>query len=57
MGSTDNPGCGGKILRGDGALKHYFAKTMLKDSIENLSSVEGQSPEAESEVSTRAVSL
>ncbi|KAG4135964.1 hypothetical protein ERO13_D08G248800v2 [Gossypium hirsutum] len=57
VGSTDNPGCGGKILRGDGALKHYFAKTMLKDSIENLSSVEGQSPEAESEVSTRAVSL
>ncbi|MBA0681025.1 hypothetical protein Goari_012687, partial [Gossypium aridum] len=32
VGSTDNPGCGGKILRGDGALKHYFAKTMLKDS-------------------------
>ncbi|KAK8669276.1 hypothetical protein V6N13_106712 [Hibiscus sabdariffa] len=54
VGSKDIPGCGGKVLRGDGALEHYFAKAKLKDSIE---SVEGQQSEVESEVSSRAMSL
>ncbi|MCI10162.1 ATP-dependent Clp protease ATP-binding subunit ClpX, partial [Trifolium medium] len=30
VGSLTAPGCGGKILRGDGALEKYLAKT--KDS-------------------------
>ncbi|XWS32562.1 hypothetical protein CRYUN_Cryun22dG0000300 [Craigia yunnanensis] len=33
VGSTNIPGCGGKILRGDGALEHYFAEAKLKDSV------------------------
>ncbi|GMI88702.1 hypothetical protein like AT1G33360 [Hibiscus trionum] len=57
VGSKDIPGCGGKVLRGDGALEHYFAKAKLNDSIENLPSVEGQQTEVESEVSSRAMSL
>ncbi|KAE8687681.1 ATP-dependent Clp protease ATP-binding subunit ClpX [Hibiscus syriacus] len=57
VGSKDTPGCGGKILRGDGALEHYFAKAKLKDSIENHPMVEGQQAERESEVSSRAMSL
>jgi len=30
VGSLTSPGCGGKILRGDGALEQYLAK--MKDS-------------------------
>lgn len=30
VGSLTAPGCGGKILRGDGALEQYLAK--IKDS-------------------------
>ena len=33
VGSTNIPGYGGKILRGDGALEHFFAKAKLKDSL------------------------
>lgn len=51
VGSIDAPGCGGKILRGDGALEHYLAKTKLKDQVE----AEGQ--EGESDISTRAMSM
>ncbi|XP_021300016.1 CLP protease regulatory subunit CLPX1, mitochondrial-like isoform X2 [Herrania umbratica] len=57
VGSTNIPGCGGKILRGDGALENYFAEAKLKDSAENLASVEGELQEGESEVSSRAISL
>lgn len=32
IGSADAPGCGGKILRGEGALDRYLAETKLKDS-------------------------
>lgn len=32
VGSLNAPGCGGKILRGDGALDRYLAETKLKDS-------------------------
>lgn len=31
VGSVNAPGCGGKILRGDGALEQYLAK--MKDSV------------------------
>lgn len=31
VGSINAPGCGGKILRGDGALEQYLAKA--KDSV------------------------
>ncbi|KAK8660243.1 hypothetical protein V6N13_051176 [Hibiscus sabdariffa] len=57
VGSKDTPGCGGKILRGDGTLEHYFAKAKLKGSIESLQTVEGQQAYGESEVSSRVVSL
>ena len=33
VGSVDAPGCGGKILHGDGALEHYLAENKLKDSV------------------------
>ncbi|WRX30069.1 ATPase [Theobroma cacao] len=57
VGSTNIPGCGGKILCGDGALENYFAEAKLKDSAENLASVERELQEGESEVSSRAMSL
>ncbi|OMO51528.1 hypothetical protein CCACVL1_29739 [Corchorus capsularis] len=57
VGSTDTPGCGGKILSGDGALERYLAEAKLKDSVENFASVEGEVQEGESEVSSRAMSL
>ena len=31
VGSVNAPGCGGKILRGEGALERYLAKT--EDSV------------------------
>ncbi|KAM0066559.1 hypothetical protein Hdeb2414_s0002g00050441 [Helianthus debilis subsp. tardiflorus] len=31
VGSVDKLGCGGKILRGDGALDDYLAKTKCKE--------------------------
>lgn len=33
VGSADTPGCGGKVLRGDGALEHYVGESKLKDSV------------------------
>lgn len=33
VGSVNAPGCGGKILRGDGALDRYLAETKLKDLV------------------------
>lgn len=55
VGSTNIPGCGGKILRGDGALEHFFANARLRDSAENLLSVEGELQEGEA--SSRVMSL
>lgn len=31
VGSVNSPGCGGKVLRGDGALEKYLADTKLED--------------------------
>lgn len=32
VGTANAPGCGGKILRGEGALEGYLAETKLKNS-------------------------
>ncbi|KQK10951.1 hypothetical protein BRADI_2g57240v3 [Brachypodium distachyon] len=34
IGSVDRPGCGAKILRGDGALAQYITRTSAKNSLE-----------------------
>lgn len=33
VGSVDAPGCGGKILRGEGALECYLAEAKRKESV------------------------
>ncbi|MED6203736.1 hypothetical protein PIB30_002505 [Stylosanthes scabra] len=55
VGSINAPGCGGKILRGDDALKKYLAQT--KDSQENVNLAESDSQDGDSELSSRAMSL
>ncbi|KAM7278297.1 hypothetical protein ACFE04_005431 [Oxalis oulophora] len=53
VGSVNVIGCGGKILRGEGALERY-----LKESKENVGVAEGELlVDGESEVSSRAVSM
>lgn len=32
VGSIEAPGCGGKILRGDGALERYLAEAKFENS-------------------------
>ncbi|KAK3031453.1 hypothetical protein RJ639_036513 [Escallonia herrerae] len=56
VGSENASGCGGKILRGDGALEHYLAQTKLKDQVDT-ETTEGDVQEGESEVSSRAMSM
>ncbi|VFQ71670.1 unnamed protein product [Cuscuta campestris] len=55
VGSATAPGHGGKILRGDGALEAYLAKTDLKNKTEETVEMEVQDREAE--VSSRAMSM
>ncbi|KAJ7970072.1 CLP protease regulatory subunit CLPX1, mitochondrial-like [Quillaja saponaria] len=55
VGPVNVPGCGGKILRGDGALDQYLAKT--KDLVDNVELAEGELQEGESELSSRAMSM
>ncbi|XP_022973416.1 CLP protease regulatory subunit CLPX3, mitochondrial-like [Cucurbita maxima] len=55
VGSVNLASCGGKILRGDGALERYLAETKLKESQDNLEVIE--LPEGETELSSRAVSI
>lgn len=55
VGSVDAPGCGGKILRGEGALERYLVEAERKESAENASERELQ--ESEAEISTRAMSM
>lgn len=33
VGTTDKPGCGGKLLRGDGALERYLAQANTNDRV------------------------
>ncbi|XP_062020299.1 CLP protease regulatory subunit CLPX3, mitochondrial isoform X1 [Rosa rugosa] len=53
--SGNAPGCGGKIIRGDGALERYLREIKLKESVEYVEVAEGES-EGESEHS-RAMSM
>uniref|UniRef100_A0A5B7BF26 Uncharacterized protein n=1 Tax=Davidia involucrata TaxID=16924 RepID=A0A5B7BF26_DAVIN len=57
VGSVNAPGLGGKILRGDGALKCYLKESKLKDRVENGETADGESQEGESDVSSRAMSM
>ncbi|RWR92727.1 CLP protease regulatory subunit CLPX1, mitochondrial [Cinnamomum micranthum f. kanehirae] len=55
IGSVQSPGCGAKILRGDGALESYISKTKSKDPVMG-EGTEGEL-ESESELSSRAMSM
>ncbi|CAJ2666934.1 unnamed protein product [Trifolium pratense] len=55
VGSLTAPGCGGKILRGDGALEQYLAKA--KDSEVSVEVAESESQERDSDISSRAMSM
>ncbi|GFQ05779.1 ATP-dependent clp protease atp-binding subunit clpx [Phtheirospermum japonicum] len=57
VGNVDAPGCGGKILRGDGALERYLAEANFKDQAEGQSAAAAELQEGESEVSSRAMSM
>ncbi|CAA3010265.1 CLP protease regulatory subunit CLPX3, mitochondrial-like isoform X1 [Olea europaea subsp. europaea] len=57
IGTKDAPGCGVKILHGDGSLEQYLAKTKLQDQEEGVGRSEAESQEGESEVSSRAMSI
>ncbi|MFS7983695.1 putative AAA+ ATPase domain, ATPase, AAA-type, core, Clp protease, ATP-binding subunit ClpX [Helianthus anomalus] len=50
VGSVDSYGCGGKILRGDGALENYLANARSREQTE----VDG---EGEEETSSKAMSM
>ncbi|GAB4861166.1 CLP protease regulatory subunit clpx3, mitochondrial [Ancistrocladus abbreviatus] len=54
VGTVDSPGCGAKILHGDGALEHYLAESKNGECIE-APVIDFQ--EGESEVSSRAISM
>ncbi|KAA8544529.1 hypothetical protein F0562_022541 [Nyssa sinensis] len=57
VGSANSPGCGGKILRGDGALKRYVAESKLRDRVENGEAADRELHEVESDISSRAMSM
>jgi len=57
VGSANTPGCGGKILRGDGALERFLAGTKLNNSPDNVEVALGELQEGESELSSRAMSM
>ncbi|KAG8054442.1 hypothetical protein GUJ93_ZPchr0001g31972 [Zizania palustris] len=46
IGSTDRPGCGAKILRGDGALERYITGTNMKNSMETNEGLAGELEDA-----------
>lgn len=51
IGSLDSPGCGAKILQGDGALEHYLSQNKA-NTVRSECELEG-----ESDLASRAVSL
>ncbi|KAL3366306.1 hypothetical protein AABB24_011131 [Solanum stoloniferum] len=57
VGAVNARGCGGKVLRGDGALQRYLAQADLVDQRENDGAAETELQEGESEVSSRAISM
>uniref|UniRef100_A0A1D1XYK9 ATP-dependent Clp protease ATP-binding subunit ClpX n=1 Tax=Anthurium amnicola TaxID=1678845 RepID=A0A1D1XYK9_9ARAE len=56
VGSVDRPGCGAKILRGEGALELYVSKNKHKDDGANADGSEVEL-EGDSELSSRAMSM
>uniref|UniRef100_A0A5B7BWX0 Uncharacterized protein n=1 Tax=Davidia involucrata TaxID=16924 RepID=A0A5B7BWX0_DAVIN len=56
VGSVDTPGCGAKILHGDGALEPFLHRTKLRDHSEQGKEAE-EAASGELEVSSRAMSL
>ncbi|KAL5219821.1 hypothetical protein ABZP36_024534 [Zizania latifolia] len=46
IGSIDRPGCGAKILRGDGALEQYITGTNMKSSLETNEGLSGELEDA-----------
>ncbi|KAL2231765.1 UNVERIFIED_CONTAM: CLP protease regulatory subunit CLPX3, mitochondrial [Sesamum indicum] len=57
VGKINEPGCGGKILRGDGALERYLAEANFKDQAEENGAAEAELQEGELEVTSRAMSM
>ncbi|KAH6795379.1 hypothetical protein C2S51_036365 [Perilla frutescens var. frutescens] len=57
IGTTDVPGCGGKLLRGDGALERYRAEASTKDRMEGKDAAEAELQEGELEVASRAMNM
>ncbi|RDX69381.1 CLP protease regulatory subunit CLPX3, mitochondrial, partial [Mucuna pruriens] len=55
VGSLTDTGCGGKILRGDGALEQFLAK--MKNSTVNVDLGESDIQEGDTELSSRAMSM
>ncbi|XP_071742622.1 CLP protease regulatory subunit CLPX3, mitochondrial-like isoform X2 [Rutidosis leptorrhynchoides] len=53
VGTVDKFGCGGKILRGDGALDDYLSNSKCKERME----AEGQLLEGDEDVSSKAMSM
>ncbi|KAL0300545.1 UNVERIFIED_CONTAM: CLP protease regulatory subunit CLPX1, mitochondrial [Sesamum radiatum] len=51
VGKINEPGCGGKILGGDGALERYLAEANFKDRVEGNGAAEAELQEGELEVS------
>ncbi|KAL6210202.1 hypothetical protein ACLB2K_021139 [Fragaria x ananassa] len=43
VGSGNSPGCGGKIIQGDGALERYLREIKLKESVAYVEAAEGES--------------
>uniref|UniRef100_A0A803QSL5 Uncharacterized protein n=1 Tax=Cannabis sativa TaxID=3483 RepID=A0A803QSL5_CANSA len=57
VGSVDAPGCGGKILCGEGALERYLAENKLKNSVEKVEGGDGDLQDTDSELPSRAMSM
>ncbi|CAA6663907.1 unnamed protein product [Spirodela intermedia] len=55
IGSADRPGCGAKILRGDGALDQYISSNKSEEG-GNVEGLEGEL-EGDAELSSRAMSM
>ncbi|KAJ4827505.1 CLP protease regulatory subunit clpx3, mitochondrial, partial [Turnera subulata] len=57
VGSLNATGCGGKILRGEGALERYLEEYKSKHLEENVEATDMELQEGESELSSRAMSM
>ncbi|KAJ8557787.1 hypothetical protein K7X08_004553 [Anisodus acutangulus] len=57
VGAVNARGCGGKVLRGDGALQRYLAQAHLVNQRENDGAAKNELQEGKSEVSSRAISM